>query len=137
MKETIVNATELNTTEFEQTLKLVAELPAPERLAERVKAELSAPARGRLLAWPVQGSQRTLWLRAAIAAGLLVAVAAGGVTAYRWVAPASTAHSAPARPAAQQNFSTAGAMRTPHTVNGPAALPEAHARPQEKKPAAR
>jgi hypothetical protein len=119
----------VNTAEFERTLKLLAALPAPEGLAGRVQTRLGAPAaapvRGRLLPWPTERATRTVWLRAAIAAGLLAAVAAGGMTAYRWVAPAPMAHTVPARPAVQQNFSTAGAMRTPLTLNGPVALPAA------------
>lgn len=121
----------VNTTAMEQTLKLVAELPAPEGLAERVKARLAAveadPQRGRLLDWPAPSRTRTRWLPGAMAAGLLAAVAIGGTLAYRWVVPAPVARTAPAaaRPAVpQQSFSSAGAMRTPVTLNGPAALPD-------------
>lgn len=118
MTEKIVNIEEV-----ERTLRLVAGLDAPLDLAERVKARVAAghAAPGRLLAWPAP--RRVQWLRGAIAAGLLAAVAAGGAVAYRWVAPAPMAHTAPAtaRPAVQQKFSTAGAMRTPLTLRGPVA----------------
>jgi hypothetical protein len=129
MTEKIVNLEEV-----ERTLRLVAGLDAPLGLAERVKARVApaqaAPARGRLLAWPQSRAGRAQWLRGAIAAGLLAAVAAGGAVAYRWVAPASMAHTAPAtaRPAVQQKFSTAGAMRTPLTLQGPAAPLATHPR---------
>jgi hypothetical protein len=121
MTEKIVN------TEFEATLKLVAAVAAPEGLAERVKARLAAdgavPVRGRLLSWPSPRGMRAEWLRGAVAAALLAAVAVGGALAYRWVAPVPVAHKAPAiaRPAAQSGFSTAGAMRTPKTLVGPLA----------------
>ena len=111
----------------QETLTLVSGLPAPDGLATRIKqrlesrleAEVRLPARGaRLLAWP---ATETRWRAAAIAAGLLMAVAAGGAAAYHWVAPAPLAHTAPAtaRPSVKQGFATAGAMRTPVTVVGP------------------
>ena len=118
----------VNTTDVDQTLRLVAALPAPEGLAGRVKAHLAKaepvqePVQSRLLAWPAPTPH---WKRIAIAAGLLAAVAAGGIGAWQWSTPTPVARtvSSPVRPAQPQNFSTAGAMRTPVTLNGPAVLP--------------
>ena len=127
-----------------ETLRLVARLDAPEGLAERVKTHLARtqeqPARGRVLPWPAADRVvRTQWLRGAVAAGLLLSVAGGGVSAYRWVAPAPVARTAPAavRPAPQQNFSTGGAMRTPVTLHGPVVVPGAKAKAHDANPHAK
>ena len=95
----------VNVEEAERTLRMVAELAAPEGLAARVKTHLaavqveagernSAGKPGQLLAWPVR-LRRVDWLRSAAAAMLLAAVAGGGWSAYRWVAPASRVQTAP------------------------------------------
>lgn len=110
----------------EATLRLIATLPAPEGLAERIQAGLQkAPAPGRLLLWP----RSTSW-RALAAAALLLAVAGGGWGAYLWTrpSPAAAPVQAPAamRPALPGGFSAAGAIRTPQTLDGPLA-PEAKA----------
>lgn len=125
MKNRIVNLEEA-----EQTLRLLARTEAPEGLAGRVKLHLESAAarqedavrKGRLLAWPMRSS--ALWWKAALAASLLAAAVGGGWSAYRWLvpAPAVALRPSPQRPAVQQRgFSSAGAMRTPHTLEGPAA----------------
>ena len=135
----------VNVEEAERTLRMVAELAAPEGLAARVKTHLaavqveagernSAGKPGQLLAWPVR-LRRVDWLRSAAAAMLLAAVAGGGWSAYRWVAPASGVHTAPGavRPAVQQGgFGSAGAMRTPKTLVGPEAPLDAAVKPAKK-----
>ena len=125
--------------EAEATLRLLASLPEPEGLAARMKAGLqAAPAKGRLLTWPERGGMAAgARLRIAAAAVLALAVVGGGWGAYRWVAPAPEARTAPAvaRPAMQSGFSTAGAMRTPQTLVGPAAPMTPNT--EKKTPAAR
>lgn len=133
MKNRIVNVEEA-----ERTLRLLAHTEAPVGLAVRVKARLekaaesgeAEPRMGLLLRWPVKSH---LWWKAALAASLLAAVAGGGWRAYRWLVPepAVALRPAPPRPAVQQGgFSSAGAMRTPHTIEGPAAPADAAALPK-------
>jgi hypothetical protein len=106
-------------------LRTIATLPAPEGLEDRVMDALASTrqsARG--LEWRViSGSQRD-WLRAAAAAAIVFVVAGGGWGIYSRVQPAEPAGAkvlAPAHVGAQSGFSSAGAMRMPQTLNGPAA----------------
>ena len=55
----------------EETLRLVASLPAPDGLEDRVNAALSAAERrGRVLAWPRAIRPESGWMRTAAAASL-------------------------------------------------------------------
>ena len=111
------NPEERRLQKMDETLRLMAALPAPEGLEARLKARLAAePRRAKLLAWPEERN----WLRAA-AAVLLAAVVAGGAWAvYAHVQTGAVAHSQPMRPAVPtEGFSSAGAMRTPQTLHGP------------------
>jgi len=110
----------------EETLRLIARLPAPEGLVDRVKSSLRlAPRRSGVLAWPytlMPGS----WIhspvvRGAAAAAIVCLVAGGGWRIYSHVQPAPTAKVIvmPARVGNAGGFSNAGAMRTPDTLNGP------------------
>lgn len=110
----------------ENTLRLVAQLPAPEGLEDRVKAELQARSRSpRMLRWPVRmGADGMLYanaLRGAAAAAIVCIVAGGGWQIYSRVQGPPTAQTMPATAPARigNGFSSAGAMRTPDSPNGP------------------
>jgi hypothetical protein len=127
----------------EATLRLIASLPAPEGLEDRVQAALhAAPRKARVLAWPVLRSPQAGWVRAAAAATIAFVVAGGGWGVYSHVQPAQPAgaKAVPAHISPQSGFSSAGAMRTPQTLNGPvapavAAQPAHGALKSPKKPA--
>jgi len=121
----------------EQTLRLIASLPAPAGLEDRVHAALGAAARsGRILAWP-----QSDWMRTAAAAAIVFVVAGGGWGVYTHVQ-----HGQPAKvivlPRAMQQggFSGAGAKRTPQTLPGPTVTLPVKPTPSKhkamKKPAA-
>ena len=115
------------TGEAEKTLRLVAGLPAPEGLVERVQEGVRRAPRGRLLEWPMAlmpgrwvGVQA---LRGAAAAAIVCVVAGGGWRIYTRVqtpaVPTANVVVMPARVGTQGAFSNAGAMRTPDTLNKP------------------
>ncbi len=121
------HARNVNASSAEETLRLVASLPAPQGLEDRVKASLrAAPRSGQVLSWPsVAGSGRD-WMRgtavrAAAAAAIVFVVAGGGWGVYSRVHPAQSSNviAMPERVNAPGGFSNAGAMRTPQTLNGP------------------
>jgi hypothetical protein len=120
----------------EATLRLIASLPAPTGLEERVRAGLAAaPRKGRILAWPAAFRPESGWMRAAAAAAIVCMVAGGGWGVYSRVQrpqPAKVIVLAPRGPA-QGGFSSAGAVRTPQTLNGPVVAHPATARPVESK----
>jgi hypothetical protein len=115
----------------EETLRLIASLPAPQGLEDRIHAGLRAaqraqPQAARLLAWPAALRPGRTWvhgaaLRTAAAAAIACVVAGGGWSVYSRVQPhqPSSAAALPAHPAASSGFSSAGAMRVPQTLNGP------------------
>lgn len=112
--------------EAEQTLRIVAGVAAPEGLEDRVKMALrQAPRSARVVHWPGALEPRRKWLhgnllRVAAAAAIVFVVAGGGWRIYSRVEPAPTAKViAMPRVAAPGGFSSAGAMRTPQTLNGP------------------
>jgi hypothetical protein len=107
----------------EATLRLIATLPAPEGLADRIQASLiSAPRKARVLIWPAALRPQAGWMRAAAAAAIVFVVAGGGWGVYSFVQVGQPA-GAKAVPvhvgAPASGFSSAGAMRTPQTLNGP------------------
>lgn len=108
---------------LEETLRLLAHAPVPEGLAERVQAALQNPPRaGRVLSWPRRLALENGWMRAAAAAAIVFVVAGGGWGVYSRVRPAGPtagAVTAPPRAVAPGGFSSAGAIRTPQTLNGP------------------
>ncbi len=109
---------------YEETLRLIAELPAPEGLEARVVAALRrAPRTGRLLAWPAALRLEGGWMRAAAAAAIVAVVAGGGWGVVRLGQPGQAAGGNVVMPhlAAPGGFSTGGAMRTPQTLHGPVA----------------
>jgi hypothetical protein len=123
----------LKPSDVEATLRLIANLPAPEGLEDRVRAALrTAPRTARVLAWPTALGRGSAWMRTAAAAAIAVVVAGGGWGIYVRVLP-SQVIAMPQHAGASGGFSSAGAMRTPQTLNGPAA-PHAAAPAQAKTP---
>jgi hypothetical protein len=120
-----------SSSEFEATLRLLASLPAPEGLEERVQVGLraglrAAPRRARILAWPTALRLDNTWIRSSLArsaaaAAIFAVVVGGGWGVYSRVQPVQPARAVtiPPHVSAQGGFSSAGAMRTPQTLNGP------------------
>jgi len=115
---------------FEDTLRLVAHVPVPEALAERVQAGLRAVPHlaqpsARVLAWPDALKPGSNWMRAAAAAAIAFVVIGGGWGVYSRVQPEPQAKTIAMPPhvgapgPSSGGFSSAGAMRTPQTLNGP------------------
>jgi hypothetical protein len=123
----------------DETLRLIASLPAPQGLEERVLAGLrAAPRRARVLRWPALSRPSSGWMRAAAAAAIVAVVAGGGWGIHSLVQPIQpSVRSAvlPPRPAAAAGFSSAGAMRTPQTLHGPVLVQQVTAPPSQAKPA--
>jgi hypothetical protein len=107
--------------EAEETLRLIASLPAPRGLEERVHRALrAAPRVSRVAAWPgLRGTGRE-WMRAAAAAAIVFVIAGGGWGVYRQVQPRQRGNRITVAPhATAGGFAGANAIRTPQTVNGP------------------
>jgi hypothetical protein len=125
--------------EFDETLRMIARLSAPEGLEERVQAGLRAAAltelpKAGILRWRVALSMDNNWMRAAAAAAIVAVVVGGGwgISSRFQPAPPSSAVAVPLRGAGQTGqagFSSAGAMRTPQTLNGPVVVAPATAHP--------
>lgn len=113
--------------EAEKTLHLIATLPAPEGIEERVKAGLhSAPRQAMVVGWPMAAGSRHRWMhtsamRAAAAAAIVFVVAGGGWEIYSHIRVASvpTAVVGSPRISGQSGLSTAGTRRVPQTLEGP------------------
>jgi hypothetical protein len=105
----------------ERTLRLIASLPAPDGLEDRVKAGLrSAPRGARILAWSQPFTPNAGWLRAAAAAAIVFVVAGGGWGIYSRVQPGQpSAGSTVPHLGASGGFSEGGAVRRPQTLDGP------------------
>jgi hypothetical protein len=112
--------------DFEATLRLVAQLPAPEGLADRVQAGLRvsqlAPRSARILAWPAALRPGSEWMRSAAAAAIVFVVVGGGWGVYSRVQRPQAAKVIVMQPrlGASGGFSGANAIRTPNSLNGPA-----------------
>ncbi len=105
--------------DFDTTLRLIANLPAPEGIQDRVHARLrSAPRTARILEWPAALRSDSAWMRSAAAAAIAFVVVGGGWGVYSRVQP-NKVIAMPPHVAAPGGFSNAGAMRTPKTLNGP------------------
>ncbi len=119
----------------EETLRLIASLPAPAGIEERVYAALRVVPdrdpqqealvpeighRGRVLAWPSASRMQSHWMRTAAAAAIVFVVVGGG-----WGVYSRVQHGQPTRIILMPRipsvggFSGAGAMRMPETVPGP------------------
>ncbi len=115
----------------EQTLRLVASLPAPKDLEERVKASLrTGHQRAEVVAWPFPSAGRSWMQNAAMrtgaAAAIVLVIAGGGWEVYSHIQPAAvpTAVSAPQPLSGRGGFSTAGTKRVPQMLDEPpVALP--------------
>ncbi len=113
--------------EAEQTLRVIANLPAPEGLVDRVQSRLrTAPRSGRILAWPLTPGG---WgyggaLRSAAAAAIVCVVAGGGWRIYSHVIPAANARMLimpnPVTPVApSRGFAIGGSIHKPDPGLGP------------------
>jgi hypothetical protein len=132
----------------EETLRLIASLPAPAGLEERVHEALRlAPRRGRVLAWPERFRAKIAlenhWMRAAAAAAIVFVVVGGGWGVYTRVeqTQAGKVVVMPASVPSAGGFSGAGAIRTPQTLPGPtvtlaAKKPAAPKKNHSRRPAA-
>jgi len=121
----------------EATLRLIARLPAPAGLEDRVMAGLkSAPRTARVLDWPSLFQPTTGWMRGAAAAAIVFVVAGGGWGIYAHVQPVPSVRviAMPPRTGAAGGFSNAGAMRTPETLNGPILTKPVAAQPLVAEP---
>ena len=122
----------------EETLRLIAGLPAPEGLEERVRAALrTAPSQGRLLTWPQALRADAGWVRAAAAAAIVTIVAGGGWGVYTHIQPwqAVKTPGVPARVGNAGEFTGAGAVRSPQTLKPPvvsAQVDQGKAKPARK-----
>jgi len=112
----------------EETLRLIAILPAPEGLANRVKSGLTtAPEAGRILMWrgplrPAGGWMYSSFARGAAAAAIVCVVAGGGWSIYSHVEappPARVIVLPPPIAPSVPGFSPSGASRVPDTLVGP------------------
>ncbi len=106
----------------EESLRLIAGLPAPEGLEDRIHAALRAASRhGRVLVWPAALRADAAWVRAAAAAAIVFVVAGGGWGVYSRMQPLQSgkAPAVPARLGTAGGFSDAAARRTPETLNRP------------------
>jgi hypothetical protein len=130
--------------DFEETLRLLAHLPMPEGLEERVEAGLRAAphvatGKARILRWPVALRLENAWVRTAAAAAIVAVVVGGGWGVYssvQMVQPARVIAVPQHIAAPGGGFSNAGAMRTPQTLNGPIVAPAATAKPAAVAPPA-
>jgi hypothetical protein len=102
------------------TLRLIARLPAPEGLEDRVNAGLrAAPRVGRVLVWPSPLAGE--WLRAAAAAAIVFVVAGGGWGIYSRIQLGQPGRGiGGSHGGAPSGFSEGGAVRRPQTLVGPA-----------------
>jgi hypothetical protein len=130
-------------TPAEETLRLIAKLPAPDGLEDRVHAALNAMPRGsRVLSWPKTFHPMNGWMRGAAAAAIVFVVAGGGWGVYTRVQSTqielnqpAKAIVMPARTPVAGGFSGAGAMRTPLTLPRPTAPETAKTSPAKTKEA--
>lgn len=132
---------------FEETLRLLAHLSAPEGLEERVQAGLRAAPRAasgkaRVLRWPMTPRLENAWMRSSLvrsaaAAAIVTVVVGGGWGVYSRVQPTQPARATtmPLHVSAPGGFSSAGAMRTPQTLNRPVVEHPEAAAPQTAKTA--
>jgi len=127
--------------QIDETLHLLAQAEIPAGLEVRLKANLrkaaSEPRPAKVLSWPQSGNAAIAnvassafgWHRA-VAAIFLAAAILGCAWSVLWqqkTRSASIEQSHPmVRPLPAGGFSNAGAMRTPRTLEGPMAGPEAH-----------
>ena len=132
----------------EETLRLIARLHAPEGLEERVQeglrvAAIPAAHQARILSWPVVLRSYGSWMqsapmRAAAAAAIVAVVVGGGwiVSSRLPAAQPGVAVTASPHGAAPGGFSSAGAKRTPQTLDRPVVAAPVEALPKKAAPLA-
>jgi hypothetical protein len=125
-------------TDAERSLRLLASLPAPTGLEDRLKSGLrNASQNSSPIPWPLSsGAARwaqSSYMRGAAAAAIVLVVVGGGWGVYSRFQPVSV----PAAQVAPQpmsggsgGFSTAGARRTPKTVEVPVIAAPAQQKPE-------
>jgi hypothetical protein len=130
----------------EETLRLIARLHAPEGLEERVQESLrgavvSSARRAKIFSWPAwlrpfDGWMQSATLHAAAAAAIVAVVVGGGwiISSRLPAAQPGVAVTASPRGAAPGGFSSAGAMRTPQTLDRPLVAAPAEAPPGKTAP---
>ena len=114
----------------EETLRLVAALPVPIGLEDRVKAGLQAAAKnGRVLHWPSSPLRGGGWMK-----GTAARAAAAAAIVYSRVQPVQSPKviAMPQRVNSPGGFSNAGAMRTPQTLTGPVLAHPVEETPKQK-----
>lgn len=117
--------------ETDDTLRLLAKLPVPDGLEERVHASLKHTSRSaEVISWPSSGGSARGWMngplmRGAAAAAIVLVVMGGSwaMSSYVHPAPIPQAIAQPRVIAPRGGFSSANAMRTPTTLNGPTVQP--------------
>ena len=134
----VIGPHEIGPGEADKTLRLIASLPAPEKLAERVREGVRSGASrngGRVLEWPIPARRGFDWLRGAAAAAI-VGVVVGGAWWISASAPAAggSAVAAPVHVRPAGGFSNAGAMHTPDMLNGPVLKKQGSKEPGAKGP---
>jgi len=120
----------------EETLRLIASLPAPTGLEDRIHAALrGTPRRGRVLAWRWALNPERSWMRTAAAAAIVFVVAGGGWGVYTRVQQNQPPRVIvmPPRIPVEGGFSGAGAIRVPQTVPGPVVKQPTKAVPAQPK----
>jgi hypothetical protein len=123
-ENTVPSSTASGSGAAEETLRIIAGLPAPDGLQDRIMDAMSkAPRTASVLPWPSEehrGWMHSAVARGAAAAAIVFVVGGGGWGVYSRVHPAQAPRViAMPRVAAPGGFSSAGAMRTPQTLNGP------------------
>lgn len=120
----------------EVTLRLIARLPAPKGIEDRVNSSLkNAPRGGRVLHWPAMMPPTGGWMRGAAAAAIVFVVTGGGWGVYTHVQPTQSARViAMPRAGVGGGFSSAGAMRTPQTLNGTVVTNPVAVQPEKDHP---
>jgi hypothetical protein len=106
----------------EETLRLIAQLPAPQGLEERLMAKIrQAPRTAHVFDWPRNPRwTHSALVRGAAAAAIVCLVLGGGWEIYSRVAPPAASRAVTVPPlAGSKGFSSANAVRTPKTLEGP------------------
>jgi hypothetical protein len=103
------------------TLRLLANVNAPEGLEERVHATLRRTSRsgGRVIEFPGRRASDSVWVRTAAAAAICFVVVGGGWGVYSRVQTARVIAMPSHLGAPGNGFSNSNAIRTPQTLNGP------------------
>jgi hypothetical protein len=144
--ELLRNETADSAEEALKTLRLIARVPAPDGLVDRVQARLqsailTAPRSRQVLAWPPALTQGG-WgygsaIRGAAAAAIVCVVAGGGWRIYSHVQPAPSARvvvmPAPAA-GSGRGFSIGGSVHTPDPQLGPVLTHQVVPEPSELRP---